>query len=57
MNAAARTCPSVAGVIDGEAYWKIKNSWNEQWGDGGTFKIKRGTDECGIEDDVTAITF
>ena len=45
------------GVEDGTPYWWIKNSWNDQWGDHGYFKIKRGTDECGIEDDVTAITF
>lgn len=45
------------GVLNGTDYWLIKNSWNEQWGDGGTFKILRGKDECGIEDDVTAISF
>ena len=27
----------------------VKNSWNEEWGDGGTFKIARGSNECGIE--------
>lgn len=43
------------GVEDGEDYWLVKNSWNEQWGDGGFFKIAHN--ECGIEDDVTAITF
>merc|ERR1712079_218537 len=37
----------------GEDYWLIKNSWNEEWGDHGLFKIARGTDECGIEDDVS----
>ena len=45
------------GVDAGVAYWTVKNSWNEQWGDGGTFKIARGTNECGIEDDVSAIDF
>lgn len=45
------------GVDSGTPYWWVKNSWNEQWGDGGYFKIKRGNDECGIEDDVTGISF
>jgi cathepsin B len=30
-------------------YWIIVNSWNETWGDNGTFKIARGKNECGIE--------
>lgn len=45
------------GVEAGTPYWWIKNSWNNEWGDAGYFKIARGTDECGIEDDVTAVTF
>jgi len=44
------------GTLNGDKYWKIKNSWNEQWGDAGHFLIARGTDECGIEDDVNAGT-
>lgn len=42
------------GVENGTPYWLVANSWNYDWGNGGFFKIRRGTDECGIEDDVTA---
>ena len=33
------------------------DSWNEEWGDGGTFKIARGSNECGIEGEASAPTF
>jgi hypothetical protein len=42
------------GVLNGTPYWKVANSWNEDWGNQGYFLIKRGTDECGIEDDGVA---
>jgi len=44
------------GTLDGVDYWKIKNSWNEEWGAGGHFLIRRGTNECGIESSVGAGT-
>lgn len=42
------------GVENGTPYWLCVNSWNESWGDKGTFKILRGKDECGIESGVVA---
>jgi cathepsin B len=45
------------GTLDGVDYWKIKNSWNEQWGMAGHILIKRGTNECGIESNANAGLF
>jgi len=42
------------GVENGTPYWLCNNSWTTTWGDNGQFKILRGQDECGIEDDVVA---
>ncbi|EYU46892.1 hypothetical protein ABFS82_04G000300 [Erythranthe guttata] len=39
---------------DGEDYWLLANQWNKSWGDDGYFMIRRGTNECGIEEDVVA---
>eukprot|EP00701_Giardia_intestinalis_P001120 XP_001704944.1 Hypothetical protein GL50803_6369 [Giardia lamblia ATCC 50803] len=30
-------------------YWIARNSWGEEWGENGYFKIIRGSNECGIE--------
>ncbi|KAI0226103.1 Cathepsin B [Lamellibrachia satsuma] len=42
------------GVENGTPYWLAANSWNSDWGDKGFFKILRGSNECGIEDQVIA---
>merc|ERR1712083_482896 len=38
----------------GTKYWKIANSWNPYWGEKGYFRIKRGNNEEGIEDQAIA---
>merc|ERR1712066_1170993 len=38
----------------GEKYWVLANSWNTDWGENGYFRIRRGTNECGIEEEVVA---
>jgi cathepsin B len=42
------------GVDNGTPYWLCVNSWNLQWGETGTFRILRGSNECGIEGSVVA---
>jgi len=44
------------GVENGTDYWLCVNSWNEGWGDAGTFKILSGENHCGIEGDIVAGT-
>lgn len=43
------------GEENNEKYWLAVNSWNTTFGINGTFKIRRGTNECGIEEDVYSV--
>merc|ERR1712072_561437 len=40
------------GVESGQKYWKVANSWNPYWGEKGYFRIRRGNNEGGIENQV-----
>lgn len=42
------------GEENGVPYWLAVNSWNNDWGDNGLFKIRHGTNECNIDNSVSA---
>jgi cathepsin B len=38
----------------GLKYWLVANSWNTIWGEKGFFRIVKGSNECGIEENGMA---
>jgi cathepsin B len=45
------------GSEGGVDYWLIANSWGLRWGDDGIFRMRRGNNECNLEEDVAATVF
>ena len=42
-----------APFLLGLKYWQVANTWGDTWGEEGLFRIRRGDNECRIEEMVT----
>lgn len=37
------------GEEKGEKYWELQNTWGDNWGEHGHFRMRRGVDDSAIE--------
>ena len=44
---------AVLAVGYGDGFWKIKNSWGNEWGEDGFLRLQRGSNICGIANAAT----
>uniref|UniRef100_UPI00398F0E7A digestive cysteine proteinase 2-like isoform X2 n=1 Tax=Pristiophorus japonicus TaxID=55135 RepID=UPI00398F0E7A len=44
------------GILDGQSYWLIKNSWSTYWGNNGYVLMSMKDNNCGVATDATYVT-
>jgi outer membrane protein assembly factor BamB len=47
---------AIVGYDDAANCWICKNSWGANWGEDGYFRIRKGTNECGMEEWTCTLT-
>lgn len=44
------------GVLDGQPYWLVKNSWSTYWGNDGYVLMSMKDNNCGVATGATCVT-
>jgi cysteine peptidase B len=44
-------CIQVVGVDKEQGFWKVRNTWGDDWGEDGYLRISLGSNTCGLLDD------
>ena len=46
-------CVQAVGIDTDKGYWKVRNSWNTDWGEDGFIRLAFGRNTCGLTHDAT----
>jgi len=49
-------CVQAVGINTKDGYWKVRNSWNTDWGEDGFIRLEYGSNQCGLTNDPTWAT-
>jgi len=49
-------CVQAVGIDTGAGYWKVRNSWNTDWGEDGFIRLAYGANTCGLTNDATWVS-